>query len=74
MDMARSNSKTVTPSKATSLRVNSKATGYLNQQLIPTRDNSVTESITDRANTHGVQVAIMREDMRTERRVDMEFM
>lgn len=74
MDMVRSPSKMEILSKATSLRGNSKAMGYLNPQPTHIKDNSVMVNITGKGSTHGVQEAIIKEDMRTDRRVDMECM
>jgi len=74
MDMVRSRSKMGILLKASSLRVNSKAMGYLSLQPTHTKDNSVMANITGKGSTHGVQEAIIKEDMRTDRRVDMECM
>ena len=74
MDMVRSPSKMEILSKATSLRGNSKAMGYLNPQLTHIKDSSVMASITGKGSTHGVREAIIKEDMRMDRRVDMECM
>jgi hypothetical protein len=74
MDMVRSPSKMEILSKATSLRGNSKAMGYLNPQPTHIKDNSVMVNITGKGSTHGARGAIIKEDMRTDRRVDMECM
>lgn len=74
MDMVRSHSKMVIPSKVTSPRVNSKDMGYLNLQPIPMKASSVMVSTMGKGNTPGVLVVITREGMRMDRRVDMEYM
>lgn len=74
MDMVRSHSRMVIPSKVTSPRVNSKDMGYLNLQPIPMKASSVMVSTMGRGNTLGVLVVITREGMRMDRRVDMEYM
>ena len=74
MDMVRSRSKMGILLKASSLRVNSKAMGYLSLQPTHTKDSFVMANITGKGSTHGVQEAIIKEDMRTDRRVDMECM
>ena len=74
MDMVRSPSKMEIFSKATSPRGNSKAMGYLNPQLTHIKDNSVMANITGKGSTHGVREDIIKVDMRTDRRVDMECM
>lgn len=74
MDMVRSHSKMVIPSKVISHRANSKDMGYLNPQPIPMKDSSVMVSTMGKENTPGVLVVIMREGMKMDRRVDMECM
>lgn len=74
MDMVRSPSKMEILSKATSPRGNSKAMGYLNPQPTHIKDNSVMANIMGKGSTPGAREAIIKEDMRTDRRVDMECM
>ena len=57
-------------SKVTSLRVNSRVLGYLSLQPTHIKDSSVADNIMGKGSTHGVRVAITREDMRTDKRVD----
>ncbi len=74
MDMVRSPSKMEILSKATSLQGNSKAMGYLNPQPTHIKDSSVMANITGKGSTHGAREAIIKEDMRMDKRVDMEYM
>jgi hypothetical protein len=60
--------------KATSLKANSRALGFLHPLLTPTRANFVMGSTTDKVNTHGVLAVIIKEDMKMDKRADMEYM
>ena len=70
--MVRSPSKMEILSKATSLWGNSKAMVYLNPQPTHIKDNFEMANTTGKGSTHGVREAITKEDMRTDKRVDME--
>lgn len=74
MDMVRSHSKMEILSKATSLRANFKGLGCSSPIPINMKANFVMGNIMGKVSTHGVQVVITKEDMRMEKRVDMEYM
>lgn len=74
MGTERSHSKMGIPSKATSLRVNSKVMVSLSPQLTRTKVSFATVSTTDRANTLGVRAVITKEDTKTGKRADTEYM
>lgn len=74
MDMVRSHSKMEIPSKVTSLKVSSKVLVFLNLLLTLMRANFVMASTTDKVNTNGVRAVIIKEDMKMDKKVGMEYM
>lgn len=74
MDTERSHSKMGILSKGTSLRVNLKVMACLSPQLTPTKASFATVSTMGRANTLGVRAVITKEDTRTGKRADTEYM
>ena len=62
------------PSKVTSLKVSSKVLVFLNLLLTLMRANFVMASTTDKVNTNGVRAVIIKEDMKMDKKVGMEYM